>query len=68
MHIAVTVGLLGFLGTAKDIVTYIRVQNGLQVRSVIATQEKAATAVLLLVFTIFCVRNFIQVRRARAIA
>ncbi len=68
MHIAVTIGLLGFLGTAKDIVTYIRMQNGMQVKSVIATQEKAATAVLLLVFTIFCVRNFVQVRRARAIA
>ncbi len=68
MHIAATVGLLGFLGTAKSIVDYIRMQGGMQVKSVIAVEEKAATSVLLLVFTIFCVRNFIQVRRARAVA
>ena len=66
MHIAATVGLLGFLGTAKSSVDYIRMESGMQVKSVIATEEKAATAVLLLVFTIFCVRNFVQARRARA--
>ena len=66
MHIAATVGLLGFLGTAKSIADYIRMEGGMQVKSVIATEEKAATAALLLVFTIFCVRNFVQVRRARA--
>ena len=66
MHIAATVGLLGFLGTAKSIADYIRMEGGMQVKSVVATEEKAATAALLLVFTIFCVRNFVQVRRARA--
>ncbi len=65
MHIAATVGVLGFLFTAKDIVTYFRMQGGLQVKSVIATEEKAATAVLLLVFTIACVRNFVQAAQAR---
>ena len=64
MHIAATVGVLGFLGTARDIVTYIRMQQGVQVRSVIATEEKAATAVLLLAFTFFCVQNFVQARAA----
>ena len=65
MHIAATVGVLGFLGTAKSIVDYIRMEGGMQVKSVIATEEKAATALLLLVFTVMCVRNFIEVRKAR---
>ena len=39
-------------------------QQGVQVRSVIATEEKAATAILLLAFTFFCVRNFVQARAA----
>ncbi len=65
MHIAVTVGLLGFLGTAKSILDYIRMKQGVQFKFPIAVEEKSAMAILLLVFTILCVRNFIQTRRAR---
>jgi len=66
MHIAVTVGLLGFLGTAKSIVDYVRMKEGVQFRFPIAVEEKTAMASLLLVFVIACVRNFLQARRARA--
>ncbi len=66
MHIAVTVGLLGFLATAKSIVDYVRMKEGVQFRYPIAVEEKAAMAMLLLVFVIACVRNFVQARRARA--
>jgi fucose 4-O-acetylase-like acetyltransferase len=66
MHIAVTVGLLGFLGTAKSIVDYVRMKEGVQFRFPIAVEEKTAMAILLLVFVIACVRNFLQARRARA--
>ena len=66
MHIAVTVGLLGFLGTAKSIVDYIRMKQGVQFKLPTAVDEKAAMAVLLLIFTLLCVRNFVQSRRARA--
>ena len=65
MHIAVTVGLLGFLGTAKSIVDYVRLKQGVQFKLPIAVEEKAAMSVLLLIFTILCVRSFIQARRAR---
>ncbi len=65
MHIAVTVGLLGFLATAKSIVDYFRMKGGMQVKFPVAVDEKAAMAVLLFVFTLLCVNNFIQNRRAR---
>ncbi|RRA47235.1 hypothetical protein [Acidipila sp. EB88] len=68
MHIAVTLGLLGFLGTAKSIADYIRMKQGVQFKLPIAVEEKAAMSVLLLIFTVLCVRNFIQVRRARALS
>ncbi len=67
MHIAVTIGLLGFLGTAKSIVDYIQmVVQGRQFPHPIAVEEKAATSVLLLFFVLLCVRSFIAARRARA--
>ncbi len=66
MHIAVTLGLLGFLGTAKSIYDYIRMIQGVQFPHPAAVEEKAAMAVLLLIFVVLCVRSFIAARRARA--
>lgn len=66
MHIAVTLGLLGFLGTAKSIYDYICLLQGRQFPHPIAVEEKAAMAVLLLIFVVLCVRSFIAARRARA--
>ena len=65
MHIAVTIGLLGFLGTAKSIFDYVRMKQGVQFKLPLAVDEKAAMSMLLLVFVVLCVRNFIQTRRAR---
>src|SRR5580698_8313622 len=50
MHIAVTVGLLGFLFTAKSIVDYVEMVQGRQFPHPVAVEEKAAMAGLLLVF------------------
>ena len=66
MHIAVTVGLLGFLGTAMSIWQYIQMLRGVQFPHPIAVEEKAAMSIVLLVFVILCVRSFINARRARA--
>ena len=66
MHIAVTVGLIGFLGTAKSIVDYVRMKGGVQYKLPLAVDEKAAMAVLLLVYVLLCVKSFIDARRARA--
>ncbi len=69
MHVAVTIGLLGFLSTAKSIVDCIRMKTvGLQVRFPVAVEEKAAMSVLLLVFVIACVRSFVEARRTRVAA
>jgi hypothetical protein len=66
MHIAVTLGLLGFLGTAKSIFDYIQMERGIQFPHPIAVEEKAAMSAILLVFVALCVRSFITARRARA--
>ncbi len=65
MHIAVTVGLLGFLATVKSVVDFFRMEGGKQFPFPIAVEEKAAMSVLLLVFVIACVRSFIAARRTR---
>ncbi len=67
MHIAVTIGLLGFLFTFKGgIIDYILMLDGRQFPHPAAVEEKAAMSVLLLVFVILCVRSFVAARRARA--
>ena len=65
MHIAVTLGLLGFLGTAKSIYDFIQMQQGVQFKLPVAVEEKSAMAVLMLVYVVLCVRSFIAARRAR---
>ena len=66
MHIAVTIGLLGFLGTAWSIVNYFEMLRGRQFPHPIAVQEKAAMAAVLLLFVLLSVRSFIAARRSRA--
>jgi hypothetical protein len=67
MHIAVTIGLLGFLATVKGgIIDFMLMVNGRQFPHPSAVEEKAAMSVLCLVFVILCVRSFIAARRARA--
>lgn len=66
MHIAVTIGLLGFLGTAWSIVQYFQMLSGHQFPHPIAVEEKAAMAAILLFFVLLSVRSFISARRSRA--
>ena len=67
MHIAVTVGLLGFLVTiARGPVSFIRMEQGVQYPRPIAVEETTAMCVLLFVYVVLCVRSFIAARRARS--
>jgi hypothetical protein len=67
MHIAVTIGLLGFLATVKGgLIDYLLMLSGRQFHYPAAVEEKAAMCLLLLVFVVLCVRSFIVARRARA--
>lgn len=64
MHINVTIGLLGFLGsTAEAIRGYVHAKSlGLEPDH-IALASKLTMAVLLLIYVILCVRSFIAARR-----
>jgi len=67
MHVAVTVGLLGFLGAgSRAIVELVKAQGGpFSHEAAIATMDQAAMAVICLVYVLLCVRSFIAARRTR---
>ncbi len=65
MHIAATVGLLGFLGTIKSAFDVMQLAHGVEFPHPLAVEEKAMTCLLCLIFVAFCIRSFIEARRAR---
>jgi hypothetical protein len=65
MHINVTIGLLGFIGTAVEI---IRSSLSGKAPDAIAMASKYTLAGLLLIYVVLCVRSFIASRRARSAA
>jgi L-asparagine transporter-like permease len=73
MHIAATLGLLGFLGTIPGLVALSGYLSGHQPNEVagiavghtVAAEVQSATCILCLVFVLLCVRSFIAARRAR---
>jgi hypothetical protein len=65
MHIAVTLGLLGFLGTVSSFAGLARIVHGEVVARPAAVVEKSAMAILTLIYVLLCVRSFIAARRAR---
>lgn len=67
MHIAVAVGLLGFLATAKAIFQTVEIFQGIELPHPPAIEEKAAMSAICLVFTLLCVRSFIAARKARKV-
>ena len=79
MHIAVTIALLGFLGTIPGLIAMMRFLTGrhqetasehIEVGTLavhkLAAEVQSATSVLCLIFVLLCVRSFIAARRARA--
>ncbi len=67
MHINVTLGLLGFLGTITGLIQWFQMVGGAATRNPPATESKAAMAFLCLVYVLLCVRSFIAARRARLV-
>jgi hypothetical protein len=67
MHIAVTVGLLGFLGTLPGIIATIRRAAGQVVASPVhdAAIVQTTMGIICFVFVLLCVRSFIAARRSR---
>jgi L-asparagine transporter-like permease len=79
MHIAVTVGLLGFLGTIPGLIAMMGFVTGTHQETAnehievgtlsvhkLAAEVQSATSILCLIFVLLCVRSFIAARRARA--
>lgn len=65
MHVAVTVGLVGFLGSfSRAIDEYIQA-HGEPLAHPVAVEYQAAMAAVCLVFVVLCVRSFIAARKAR---
>ncbi len=65
MHIAVVVGLLGFLGSVRGLTKIGTLLAGGDVARPAAVISQSIMAVLTGIFTILCVRSFIAARRAR---
>lgn len=63
MHVAVTVGLLGFLGAAVQAIREVVGAHGEPLAHPVAVEAQAAMAVICLVFVGLCVRSFIAARR-----
>jgi hypothetical protein len=65
MHIAVTVGLLGFLGTIPGAIKAGELARGITIARPEAAVAQSAMCLLCMLFVAFCVRSFIAARRAR---
>jgi len=65
MHIAVTVGLLGFLFTIPGLIDVVRMARGIPVKRPAAAEEQAVMWVVCGIFVSLCVRSFINARRSR---
>lgn len=65
MHIAVVVGLVGFLMTARSLWDYVQMQRGLYTGDQPMMEEKAMMSAILLIFVLLCVLSFIHARRER---
>jgi hypothetical protein len=68
MHIAVMVGLLGFLGTIPGIIGFFQLLAGHPVVRPDAARIQAIMGAICLVFVLLCVRSFIAARRSRLAA
>jgi hypothetical protein len=68
MHIAVTVGLIGFLFTVTGMVKVARMMAGREVQRPTAAIAQAIMAVLTGVFVALCVKSFVDARRSGTIS
>lgn len=68
MHVAVTVGLLGFLGSIPGLIGVVQMALGHAVVRPEAAKIQAAMSLICLVFVGLCVRSFLAARKARTAA
>lgn len=68
MDIAVTLGLLGFLGTITGLIAAVKMAAGepLAPTAATAAEAKAAMCFITGIFVAVCINSFIKARRSRA--
>ena len=66
MHVAATIGLLGFAGTVKGLMKLPVLLTGGELARPSAVAVQAAMAIVCLLFVVLCVWSFIKARRAGA--
>lgn len=67
VHIAVVLGLLGFLATVSSVYKMMQIAQQQVVPLHAAVYSKFIMCILCLIFVILCVRSFITARRTRAL-
>ncbi len=67
MHIAVTIGLLGFFGTIPGILGVLRMASGHAAARPDAARVQAIMGAICLAFVLLCVRSFVNARRVRVV-
>ena len=65
MHIAATVGVVGFLITVSSIWDYVQMRHGVYTAHPKIVEEHAETSLILLFFVLLCVLSFIRARKER---
>ena len=63
MHVAAVLNLLGFAGTVSGLIKFFKMLGGAETARPAAVIVQAIMAVMCLVFLIFAVKSFIDVRR-----
>ncbi len=66
MHVAVVIGLLGFVGTVGGLMKLPVLLTGGELARPAAVAVQAAMAIVCLLFVVLCIRSFIKTRRAGA--
>ncbi|MGH9660254.1 MAG: hypothetical protein ACRD96_17015 [Bryobacteraceae bacterium] len=66
MHVAVVVGLVGFLGSARGLAGLAKMASGETVERPMAAIAQSVMAALMLIYVGLCVKSFIDARRQRA--
>ena len=66
IHIAVIVGLLGCVGTARGLMKLPVLLTGGEIARPTAVAVQAAMAIVCLIYVLLCVRSFVKARRAGA--
>lgn len=67
MHIAVTAGLLGFLGTIPGFLGVLQMAAGHSIARPEAAKVQAIMGSVCLIYVLLCVRSFIAARRAKLV-